>query len=238
MKKEIIEQVLGETEAGYDLVADKFSATRRHFWRDLEFIKDYTQGGDKILDFGCGNGRLLELFHGKNVRYFGVDVSQKLIEAAQDRYVGKGAKFFKTNAGQASLPFADNFFNTVYAIAVFHHLPGAELRLDAVKELYRVTAPGGHVVITVWNLWRKKYLENILRNWAKKIERKSNLDWSDCRIDFKNNQDRIFPRYHHAFTKRELRKIFCRAGFVSERCEVFSGRNIVFIGRKPPSENG
>lgn len=63
MKKEIAEKILQETEAGYDLMAGKFSETRKYFWRGLEFIADYTKEGDKILDFGCGNGRLFRTIY-------------------------------------------------------------------------------------------------------------------------------------------------------------------------------
>lgn len=237
MKMEAIEKILKETEAGYDLVAEKFSETRKFFWRDLEFIKNYAKSGDRILDFGCGNGRLLELFQNADVRYFGADASQKLIEAAQSRYAGKKAEFFKINPVQASLPFADNFFNTVYAIAVFHHLPGQELRLKTVRELYRVTAPGGYAVVTAWNLWQKKYRQNIFQNWQAKIRGQSELDWNDCYIGFKGNRGENFSRYHHAFTQKELRVVFRRAGFVSKRCEAVGGRNLIFIGQKPASES-
>ena len=241
MKKKIADKILAETESGYDLVSDKFSETRKHFWRELEFIGDYAKEGDTVFDFGCGNGRLLELFSGKNINYFGADVSEKLIEMAKIRYSGVNAEFSKINPSQSSLAFPDNYFNTVYSIAVFHHFPGKEYREQVVKELYRITKPGGHVVITVWNLWpaslrlirsgqavvsarfaesrrasrggQRKYIKNIFKNWIDKLLLRSSLDFNDCYITFKNNQGRIFNRYHHAFTGRELANIFIEAGF-------------------------
>lgn len=58
------------------------------------------------------------------------------------------------------------------------------------------------------------------------------VDWNDCYITFKDNQDKIFNRYHHAFTKRELKNLFKKAGFKIEKCEIINGRNIVLIGKK------
>lgn len=230
MNKDTVAQILQETEAGYDLMADKFSETRKFFWRDLEFIRDYAQDGDNILDFGCGNGRLLEILAGKNLDYTGVDVSQKLIELAKGKYPGEKTKFQKI-AGSESLPFPDNYFNAVYAVAVFHHLPSAELREFWAKELWRVLRPGGRMVVTVWDLWQPKYLKNILKNWLNKLIGRSKLDWNDCYIIFKNNDGRIFKRYHHAFTRKELAHSLKVSSFYPERTAKL-GRNLVVVARK------
>ena len=231
MDQETAEKILKETEQGYDLIAGKFSETRKYFWRGLEFIGDYVKNGDKVLDFGCGNGRLLELFSDKNIDYFGVDVSKKLIETARKKYLEK-ADNFENISSSDSLALADNSFNTIFSIAVFHHFPSKKYREDVAKELYRVTKKDGHIIITVWNLYQKRYIKNILRNWKNKIFGKSNLDWNDCYISFTDNEGKKFQRFHHAFTKRELKKLFSSAGFRIEKCETINNRKIIFIGRK------
>jgi ubiquinone/menaquinone biosynthesis C-methylase UbiE len=245
MKKEISEKILKETERGYDSMAEKFSQTRKYFWRGLEFVGDYVKKGDTVLDFGCGNGRLLELFGGKKINYAGVDVSENLIKIAKEKYEDNAAEFdsdsesnsdmqhfSKITASQTILPFADYYFNTVYSIAVFHHFPSEKYREDVANELYRVTKKDGHVIITVWNLWQKRYIKNILRNWKNKIFGKSNLYWNDCYISFADNERKKFQRFHHAFTKRELKTLFQKAGFEIEKCEIVGGRNILLIAKK------
>lgn len=230
MNQSEVKKILKEIENGYDLVAGKFSQTRKYFWRDLEFIKEYAKDGDKIFDFGCGNGRLSEIFSDKKVEYWGADVSQKLVDLAKNKYQGKRCHFSKIDPGQTSLPFQNNFFNAVYSVAVFHHFPGKEHRELMARELFRITKPGGVVVITVWNLWNKKYVKNILKNWIKKFFGKSCLDWNDCRIAFKDNEGNCFSRFHHSFTGKEMQSLFSKAGF---RCEkLVTGRNVVYLGRK------
>ena len=83
MKKETVEKILKETEAGYDLISKKFSQTRKKFWGSMEFIGEYAEKGDRVLDFGCGNGRILEILGGKNIDYVGVDISENLIKLAE-----------------------------------------------------------------------------------------------------------------------------------------------------------
>ena len=231
MRLEIIEKNLKNTEKGYDLIAKKFSETRKHFWRSLEFMKDYVRDGDKVLDFGCGNGRLIELFRNKNIQYVGVDVSQKLIERAKKRYSEQTESFLKISPTKVSLPFNAENFNSVYAIAVFHHLPGKQRRLNVTKELYRVTKREGWVIVTVWNLWQSRYRSKIFRNWLRKIIGKSELDWNDCQITFTDNEGEVFERYHHAFTERELEKLFKKVGFNIVEVRKIGG-NIVLIGQK------
>mgnify|MGYP001328462129 CR=1 FL=1 len=231
MEKAEALKILLETEQGYDRIAEKFSETRKHFWRELEFIKEYAESGNRILDYGCGNGRLLELFSDKAIDYTGLDISGKMVNIAKSTHSDPMIKFRKITSFD-SLTFPGNFFNSVYSVAVLHHLPSASLRQKVAKELYRVTEPGGFIIITVWNLWQKKYFKNILINWGNKIILKSHLDWNDCWINFKDNQGNIFNRYHHAFRKNELKKLFLDAGFSEEKSEIINGRNIIFIGRK------
>ncbi|HBI34366.1 MAG TPA: hypothetical protein DEA43_01560 [Candidatus Moranbacteria bacterium] len=232
MKIETANKILQETELGYDLISKKFSETRKHFWRGLEFIKDYTHSGDNVLDYGCGNGRLLELLADKNINYQGVDVSQKLVDLAKSKYTGENIEFSKISSSQISLAFETGFFNTVYSIAVFHHFPSKKYREDVARELYEKTKDGGYIVVTVWFLWQKKYLKNILQNWINKIKGNSALDWNDCSISFTDNSGARVERFHHAFTKRELKKLFELVGFKTEKCEVVDGRNILYIGKK------
>lgn len=227
-----INKILGETEQGYDIVARKFSSSRNSFWDRVKCVRELAKNGDKILDFGCGDGSLLDLFSGKNIEYFGVDASEKFIEMAKRKYNRNYAKFQRISSFER-LPFPDNYFNVVYAIAVFHHFPSVEYRKKMAQELYRVTKSGGYVIATVWNLWQKKYIKNILRNWKDKLLAKSDLDWNDCRVDFKNDEGKtLFKRYHHAFTQRELDHLFREAGFAQEECKLPKNWNLIFAGEK------
>lgn len=226
---------MDELEVGYDQMSDKFSNTRSFFWKDLAFIADYIKSGNNVLDYGCGNGRLLEILKNKRIDYTGVDISQKLIDLAKTKYPEHKENFFKI-ASQDSLAFSDNFFNSIIAIAVFHHFP-KDYTQKMAREFYRITKPGGFVVVTAWNLWQKKFWKHIF-NFSilmKKIfqsGRFSGFGFRDIFVPFKNNGSEVFNRYHRVYTKKELADIFVEAGFEIEKCSLVNNRNIVIIARK------
>ena len=161
MKDKVARKILSQTRHGYDMVSKKFSQTRKYFWRGLEFIADYSKDGSMVFDYGCGNGRLLEILKDKNIKYYGVDVSKQLIDSANEKYGSEKVTFKSISSSQDRLAFPEANFNSVYSIAVFHHFPGDEYREFMARVLFRVTKPGGYIVVTVWNLWQKKYLKNI-----------------------------------------------------------------------------
>jgi alkylated DNA repair protein alkB family protein 8 len=225
MNSNQINQILSDLESGYDQMADKFSGTRKFFWRDLEFISQYVSDGDSILDYGCGNGRLLEILGDKKINYTGADISQELLNLARIKYPER--QFVKLS-GQAILPFPDNFFNEVISVAVFHHFPSFYAQ-EMAKELYRTTKPGGRIIITAWNLWQRRFWGQIFN--PKRIF-KNNGNIKDIFIPFKDNQGKLFDRYHHAYTKRELRNIFLDVGFEVKRCFMMSKKNIIIVANK------
>lgn len=220
MQDNKVRKILSDLETGYDLIADKFSSTRAFLWRDLGFVRGMVNRGYKVLDFGCGNGRLAGFLGNNYQEFIGVDISQKLIDISRQRYNSEKNRFVKLSLDFSRLPFKDNYFDVVFSIAVFHHFPSREYSLKIARELHRVLKPGGKIVVTVWNLWQKQYLEH---------HKKSNKDWIDAEIPFKAGE-KIFKRYHHPFRIKQLEELFQEAGF--KKLKVRGGWNLVYIGQK------
>lgn len=82
-------------------------------------------GGDSVLEFGCGRGRLAPLFDER--AYHGVDISQKSLDVA-----GKACPAHKFSRIEAygALPHAD----VAFAYTVLHHIPDETVEL-AVERL-------------------------------------------------------------------------------------------------------
>lgn len=54
-----------------------------------EKIDGYIRPGAKVLDIGCGYGRLSDFFVSRGCRYYGIDVNSSAIEAARRNAVAK-----------------------------------------------------------------------------------------------------------------------------------------------------
>lgn len=97
-----------------------------------------------VLDVGCGHGLIhpLMLKRKAGLNISGVDVASTVIEKAKET---NPAVNYRAYDGKR-LPFGDNSFDVVYTICVMHHVPPAEW-LDFIKEMKRVTRPGGQVIV-------------------------------------------------------------------------------------------
>ena len=230
MKKDYAEYLLKKTKEDYNLIAEDFSKTRYSVWPELTFFRKYVKEGEKILDLGCGNGRLFEFFENRNVEYIGVDNVEKLIEIARKKY--PEAKFLVGDA--LNLPFSDNYFDKVFSIAVFHHIPSGEFRLQFLKEVRKVLKQEGLLILTVWDLWRRVASLKLLAKFTIfKIFGKSGLDFKDVFVPW----GKKVKRYYHHFTKRELINLVKKEGFKIKKFGVVKNEtgkrsNIYLIAQK------
>ena len=94
--------------------------------------------GKKALDFGTGLGRNIEnlIYLSKWDSLYAVDLSQKNVEKLKSTFPSN-CNFFKTNGRNLKI-FKDNSFDFVISTLVFQHLAVYELRLELLKEIYRV----------------------------------------------------------------------------------------------------
>lgn len=120
--------------------------------RVRQLLKLYDGSAQSILDIGCGNGELLELFSTRSLgvtRCVGVDMGNSVTEML-------AARGFEGIVGdaQAALPIASRSFDCVIAAELIEHL----FDTDAfVGEIARVLRPGGILLLSTPNL---AYLPN------------------------------------------------------------------------------
>jgi len=103
----------------------------------------------KALEVGVGSGHLLSRLEEARLA-IGLDVSHQMLLIARRR----GQACIRANAA-APLPFPDETFDLVYSFKVLSHVPYIE---SVIRELVRVTKPGGHLVLEFYNRHSLKYL--------------------------------------------------------------------------------
>jgi ubiquinone/menaquinone biosynthesis C-methylase UbiE len=102
--------------------------------------------GEKILDAGCGTGVFTMDYLAAGAEVVGLDISQPMLDAA----VGKASDypFLAVRGDMLCLPFEDDSFDKAVSVTALEFIEDAR---RAVDELFRVTKPGGVVVVATLN---------------------------------------------------------------------------------------
>ncbi len=148
-------------------------------------------GGGVLVDVGCGTGALSARLMGRFARCVGVDAV---------RYDGlpDGVEFVTHDLDAPKIPLGDAAGTIVTAVETIEHL---ENPWAFVRELARLTAPGGWVVITTPNqLSVLSKLTLVLKN------------------SFNAFQAASYPAHRTALLEVDLRRLVAEAGL--ERAEV------------------
>jgi len=213
MKPKTAEKILSQTQETYNAIVSDFDRTRSYLWPGLKAFIKFVKPGDAVLDLGCGNGKLRLLFKDVNLEYTGLDSSTELLKlaAAKKEFSLPHQSFVLGEAYK--LPFADNSFDAVFFIAVFHHLPGREWREKALAEIKRVLKPNGYLIMTNWNRYQKDFLHYIIKYTFLKLIGQSELDFKDIYLPWMGGKA---YRYYHAFTLGELKKLVKKSGLKLE----------------------
>jgi 2-polyprenyl-3-methyl-5-hydroxy-6-metoxy-1,4-benzoquinol methylase len=106
----------------------------------VEFLGDLR--GKRVLEFGCGLGKMSALLAKSGARVSAFDISESSVAVARRRAELNGLEVDAIVAVGEDLPYADESFDIVVGKAILHHLDVARAR----AELHRVLKPGGKAV--------------------------------------------------------------------------------------------
>src|SRR6185437_10345080 len=166
----------------YNSFANLVTAPDTHVRVVKEFLK--VKSGDKVLDVGCGPGRMLHFL--PDVTYCGIDISPEYIAAARTQYGTKGRFVVR--------PVTDNTtfdglgkFDLVMVIAVVHHLTDMEA-CSLFRAAKAALNPGGRIV-TLDNVFVPE--QSSIARWIIKLDRGNNV----------RNRDEYFAIANRHFKK-------------------------------------
>jgi len=143
-------RTLDHAAAVYDLLAPimTLGSEARCHRNVLELLR--LEGGERVLDVGCGTGTLTRLIarnlaSGKGGRAIGLDAATKMIAVAKRKATGIDNIEFDAAIAEC-LPYPDQSFDRILSTFFFHHID-AKLKRLTLSELWRVLRPGGLGVI-------------------------------------------------------------------------------------------
>ena len=147
--------------AKYDITNDVLALGQTRSWRKAVLKAINPQKGERILDLAAGTGTSTQPFYLAGADAVACDFSPGMIEVGKKRY--PHLTFIQGDA--LNLPFKDNEFD---AVTMSFGLRNVNDTKKALEELYRVTKPGGRMVICefshpTWGPFRKVYMEYLMK---------------------------------------------------------------------------
>jgi 2-polyprenyl-3-methyl-5-hydroxy-6-metoxy-1,4-benzoquinol methylase len=108
---------------------------------DMNLLKT-RMPGKRLLDAGCGWGRLSAQLAEDDFEYVGVDLSPKMLAVARAEHPNLTFKEMSLR----KLDFPDESFDGIWCCCVLQHEPKNNM-LQVLSEMYRVLAPHGMLLI-------------------------------------------------------------------------------------------
>jgi ubiquinone/menaquinone biosynthesis C-methylase UbiE len=107
--------------------------------------------GDRIVEVGCGTGRFSVHLARIGGPCFFLDHSLESLRILRSKLSPEEqTRVLLIQADAAQLPLADAWATRVLSAQMLEHLPGAEFRSRAMGEMARALAPGGRLVLSVY----------------------------------------------------------------------------------------
>ena len=192
----------------YEKKSDEINEDKGEYWRDesveghaklseyhtiVPFFLQYLPKNGRILEAGCGLGRILICLSRKGYNIEGIELNENAVRKIKDF-----DKDLKVVAGDIlKMAYEGNSFDAVISLGVIEHFEEGPQR--ALKEMYRVLKPGGIFFVTVpyINLIRR-FLYIPYNSLVVKIRRMQGFDMK-------------FSAY--LYSKKEMQLLLKKAGF-------------------------
>jgi len=163
--------------------------------------------GPCLVDVGCGAGNLYRYVRDRVARYIGVD-------AVQYEGFPEQAEFYHLDLDGGRMPLPDGSGNIVAAVEVIEHLENPR---DFMRNLVRLAAPGGWIVVTTPNQLSLLSLMTLA-----------------VKHRFQAFQDVHYPTHLTALLEIDLRRIAAECGLANIAIEFSCSGRIPFTAKHFP----
>jgi 2-polyprenyl-3-methyl-5-hydroxy-6-metoxy-1,4-benzoquinol methylase len=217
MDPQTIERLLALNRAFYAAFARPFAESRSPADPALTSILPHIPQRARVLDVGCGNGRLAALLDRERpgAIYVGIDAVPELIEVARaqaQRLAHITAEFHIADVTQPDWSlFIDSLvIDTVVCLAVLHHIPGFDLRARVLREMAGLLAPGGCVIVSTWQFLDSPRLRRKIVSWGEAGIAEQALEAGDYLLDWRRGGRGL--RYCHLVDEAEVERLAAASG--------------------------
>ncbi len=209
MDEQTIKKLLALNHQFYATFARPFAASRSLSDPALTSILPHIPHRARVLDVGCGNGRLALLLDQERPgsTYLGVDAVPELIEVARAQAGQLDTISAKFHVADVTRPgwneTIDNTpFDRVVMLAVLHHIPSLRLRAQVVRASANLLASDGRLILSTWQFLDNDRMRRKIVDWAEASIPEKALEPGDYLLDWKREGQGL--RYCHLVDKIEI----------------------------------
>jgi SAM-dependent methyltransferase len=191
MDPAIARQLIQLNRDFYDQMASPFAASRTAPLPGVERLLAHVPADSALLDVGCGGGQLAVALDRleRRVCYIGVDASLPLIEQARQITAGLPNTQVEFLVQDVTAPgwldaLPGHPYQTIAALALLHHIPGAAHRVDLLHALGASLAPGGCLLISTWQFLNSPRLRHRQQPWSRIGLQPDDLEPGDYLLDW------------------------------------------------------
>jgi len=231
----LVKEIFSTITVRYDFLNHFLSLRRDIAWRRFAVEKMHFARTNRFLDVACGTGDLsigVALNH-PSIMITGIDFVAEMLRVGKNKVRQKGLsdRLILLQSDARQLPFADNSFDVAAIAFGIRNIPD---RMEALKEMLRVTGPGGQVMVLemifmqnrLFKLFYYLYLNHLLPLLAKIFSKNA------AAYHYLADSIMNFP------TPTVFVQMMKDAGMKNvKKYPLTFGVTYLFVGEKPPAEH-
>ncbi|HQY92271.1 class I SAM-dependent methyltransferase [Caldilinea sp.] len=221
MRQAVQQQLLDLNRRFYATVADEFDRTRQGLPEGMttlaQILRAQLPAPARILDVGCGNGRLARALAQRGIAgaYLGVDADERLLDlaAAQTADLERlTCRFAQVDLAQENwfMRHDATRYDAIVCLAVLHHFPGYDLRRRLVAEMAGLLTPHGLLALSTWQFLSAPRFAQRLLAWEAIGLSEADVEPGDALLPW--NQGAPAVRYVHNLDLEEIERLAAECG--------------------------
>lgn len=127
-------------------MAEFFASGEADIARILKDARLTLSGDERVVEIGCGIGRLSRALARRAREVHAVDISPEMLARARELNADLANVTFHQGSGVDLGQFADASFDFAFTFIVLQHIPDPAVVLNYVREMGRVLGPGGRAL--------------------------------------------------------------------------------------------